>query len=47
MNVWKPIELALVGAARVAWPALQLINRQFDARPFHPSWAPAPLLKSR
>ena len=46
MNVWKPVELALVGAARVAWPALQLINRQFESRPFHPSWAPAPLLTS-
>jgi uncharacterized radical SAM superfamily Fe-S cluster-containing enzyme len=47
MNVWKPLELALVGAAKVAWPAFQMINRQFEARPFHPSWAPAPLLKSR
>jgi uncharacterized radical SAM superfamily Fe-S cluster-containing enzyme len=46
MNVWKPLEFALVGAARVAWPALQLINRQFEGRSFQPSWAPAPLLKS-
>jgi 7,8-dihydro-6-hydroxymethylpterin dimethyltransferase len=46
MNVWKPLEFALVGAARVAWPAFQLINRQFEGRSFQPSWAPAPLLKS-
>ena len=47
MNVWKPVELALVGAAKVAWPAFQMINRRFEGRPFHPTWAPAPLLKSR
>ncbi len=46
MNVWKPVELALVGAAKAAWPALQLINRQFESQPFQPKWAPAPLLKS-
>jgi uncharacterized radical SAM superfamily Fe-S cluster-containing enzyme len=46
MNVWKPVELALVTAAKLAWPAFQLINRQFESRPFHPRWAPAPLLKS-
>ena len=46
MNVWKPVELALVTAARLAWPAFQLINRQFESRPFHPRWAPAPLLTS-
>jgi uncharacterized radical SAM superfamily Fe-S cluster-containing enzyme len=46
MNVWKPVEFALVGAAKVAWPAFQLINRQFESKPFHPKWAPAPLLKS-
>jgi uncharacterized radical SAM superfamily Fe-S cluster-containing enzyme len=47
MNVWKPVELALVGAAKVAWPAIQMINRRFEGRTFHPKWAPAPLLKSR
>ena len=47
MNIWKPVELALVGAATVAWPALRFLNRQFEGRPFHPKWAPAPLLKSR
>src|SRR6187455_2784012 len=46
MNVWKPVELALVGAAKLAWPTFQLINRQFESPTFHPSWAPAPLLKS-
>jgi uncharacterized radical SAM superfamily Fe-S cluster-containing enzyme len=46
MNVWKPLELALVGAARVAWPAFQLLNRRIDSRPFQPKWAPGPLLRS-
>src|SRR4051812_2960173 len=46
MNVWKPVELALVGAAKIAWPALQLINQQFESKPFHPKWAPAPLMRS-
>ena len=47
MNVWKPVELALVGAARVAWPAFQMVNRQFEGQSFHPKWAPAPLPRSR
>src|ERR1700674_1755431 len=47
MNVWKPVELALTGAARLAWPVFQVANRQFEGRSFHPKWAPAPLLKSR
>jgi uncharacterized radical SAM superfamily Fe-S cluster-containing enzyme len=47
MNVWKPVELALTGAARLAWPVFQVANRQFEGRAFHPKWAPAPLLKSR
>jgi hypothetical protein len=46
MNAWKPVELAFVGAARIAWPAFQFINRQFASSPFQPSWAPAPLLKA-
>ncbi|MPY88370.1 MAG: radical SAM protein [Luteitalea sp.] len=46
MNVWKPVELALTGAARVAWPVLQAMNRRVEGRPFQPKWAPAPLLKS-
>src|SRR3989475_1070901 len=46
MTAWKPVELALTGAARLLWPAFQAINRRFDARPFQPKWAPAPLLKS-
>ena len=29
MNVWKPVELALTAAAKLAWPAFQAINRQF------------------
>ena len=47
MDVWKPVELAFTGAARLGWPALQAINRCFDGRSFQPKWAPAPLLKSR
>ena len=46
MNAWKPVEWALVGGARLAWPAFQAINRQFEARTFHPKWATAPLMKS-
>jgi uncharacterized radical SAM superfamily Fe-S cluster-containing enzyme len=47
MNVWKPVELALTGAARLIWPTFQAVNRQFEGQSFHPTWAPAPLLKSR
>jgi 7,8-dihydro-6-hydroxymethylpterin dimethyltransferase len=45
MNAWKPLELALVGAARILWPAFQAINRRVDTDSFQPAWAPAPLLK--
>jgi 7,8-dihydro-6-hydroxymethylpterin dimethyltransferase len=47
MNVWKPLELAVTGAARLAWPVFQALNRQFAEGSFQPKWAPAPLLKSR
>jgi 7,8-dihydro-6-hydroxymethylpterin dimethyltransferase len=47
MNVWKPLELAVTGAAKLAWPAFQALNRQFAEGSFQPKWAPAPLLKSR
>src|SRR5919112_4117869 len=46
MNVWRPLELALASGARLAWPAVQFINRRGVARTFQPKWAPAPLLKS-
>jgi 7,8-dihydro-6-hydroxymethylpterin dimethyltransferase len=46
MNVLRPLEHALVGAARLAWPAMQFINRQVKEGAFQPQWAPAPLLKS-
>src|SRR5687767_5266819 len=46
MNAWMPLELALVKTARVAWPLFQAVNRQFQARTFHPKWAPGRLLKS-
>jgi uncharacterized radical SAM superfamily Fe-S cluster-containing enzyme len=46
MNVWTPVELALTYGARLAWPALQAVNRRIPSRPFHPAWAPAPLMKS-
>jgi len=45
-SVWTPIELALTGGARLLWPAFQAINRRFEAKSFHPKWAPGPLLKS-
>ena len=47
MNAWKPLELALAGAARILWPAFQAINQRIDATPFQPKWAAAPLLTSR
>src|SRR2546427_2587551 len=46
MTAWKPVELAVTGEARLLGPAFQAIKRRFDARPFQPKWAPAPLLKS-
>ena len=46
MNPWRPVELALSFGARLAWPAFQALNRQFDSTPFKPRWAVAPLLKS-
>ena len=47
MGVWTPIELALTGGARLAWPAFQAINKRFEATPFQPAWSPAPLTKSQ
>ncbi len=47
MGVWKPIELALTGGARVAWPILQALNGLVAEGSFQPRWATAPLLKSR
>ena len=47
MGVWKPIEQALNGGARLAWPILQGINGLFAEGSFQPRWASAPLLKSR
>ena len=46
MNLWKPFEWALVGGARLAWPAFQAVNRRIESKPFQPAWAPAPLPKS-
>ena len=46
MNVWRPVELALSGAARIAWPLFQSVNRRIPSSSFQPAWAPAPLLKS-
>ena len=46
MNVWRPVEFALAGVARMAWPLFQSVNRRFPSRTFQPAWAPAPLLKS-
>jgi uncharacterized radical SAM superfamily Fe-S cluster-containing enzyme len=46
MSLWSPVERVLAGAARVAWPLFQSVNRRFPSNSFHPAWAPAPLLKS-
>ncbi len=46
MNAWRPLELALVAASRMAWPIFQAVNKRFDPNTFRPAWAPAPLLKS-
>ena len=46
MNAWTPLEVAITGAARLAWPALQAVNRLAAPRPFRPAWASAPLPKS-
>src|SRR6185503_15721162 len=46
MNMWRPAELALTGIARVAWPVLQSVNARLEGKPWHPKWAPGPLLKS-
>jgi uncharacterized radical SAM superfamily Fe-S cluster-containing enzyme len=46
MNLWRPVEHALVGAARMAWPLFQAVNRRIPATTFQPAWAPGPLLKS-
>jgi uncharacterized radical SAM superfamily Fe-S cluster-containing enzyme len=46
MNLWRPVEHALAGAARAAWPLVQSINRRIPSKTFHPTWAPGPLLKS-
>jgi len=46
MNVWKPLELLVTGASRLAWPGFQAINHQFKSESFSPPWAPGPLLKS-
>jgi len=47
MSLWKPVELALTGSARLAWPVFQAINRRFEGKPFQPQWSAAPLMKSR
>src|SRR4051812_41292588 len=46
MNAWTPLELALVGTAKLAWPVFQAVNRRIQSRSFQPAWAPGPLLKS-
>ena len=46
MNFWRPLELALSGAARTLWPAFHAINSRVPGRTFQPSWSPQPLLKS-
>jgi 7,8-dihydro-6-hydroxymethylpterin dimethyltransferase len=45
-NVWKPLEIALTGSARLLWPVFQAVNRRITSKPFQPKWADGPLLKS-
>jgi tetraether lipid synthase len=47
MSLWKPVELALTGSARLAWPVFQAVNRRFEGKAFQPAWSAAPLMKSR
>src|SRR4051794_14119299 len=47
MSAWKPLEFALVAAARMSWPMFQAVNKRINPNTFHPAWAPAPLLKSQ
>jgi uncharacterized radical SAM superfamily Fe-S cluster-containing enzyme len=47
MSLWKPVELALTGSARLAWPVFQAVNRRFEGKAFQPRWSAAPLMKSR
>jgi uncharacterized radical SAM superfamily Fe-S cluster-containing enzyme len=47
MSFWKPVELALTGSARLAWPVFQAINRRLEGKSFQPQWSAAPLMKSR
>jgi tetraether lipid synthase len=47
MSPWKPVELALTGSARLAWPVFQAINRRFEGKSLQPRWSAAPLIKSR
>jgi hypothetical protein len=46
MEPIKHVEKALSKVADLAWPALQKVNQAFEGKPFQPTWAPAPLLKS-
>ena len=38
---------AVSTAASLAWHSFQAINRAIPDKPFHPRWAPAPMLKQR
>ena len=38
---------AVSSAASLAWHGLQTINRAIPDKPFHPRWAPAPMLKQQ
>lgn len=40
-------ERLLVWMAGLLWPLFRLINRLHQGRPFHPRWAPGPLLKKK
>ncbi len=46
-SFWTPVELALTGSARIAWPVFQAFNKRFEGKSFQPRWSEAPLMKSR
>ena len=43
----KPVELALTGSARIAWPVFQAFNKRFEGKSFQPRLSAAPLMKPR
>ncbi len=46
MKLARGIERALVGSARLAWPAVQYANKKYPSASIKPKWAPGPLMKT-